>query len=167
VKPYAYTDGSGDELVIASPVDCDVAVLSAAEVCVDPLHIPEIAAKMYEACGQQPPVMLGRPDIPESDPWCPWPGSSLSAIAAGRQVRQMWLNGPSLSMAPAQARQYAALADRADAEPDPADVDDLAAVIRHELYPGSERTGLRPSGSDRTAARAALRWMRDREAGRG
>ena len=43
--------------------------------------------------------------------------------------------------------------------PSAAEVEELAAVIRSGLYPPSEAIGLRPSQSDRTAARAALRWM--------
>lgn len=139
-----------------------------ATVFVGPLAITGITRAMWVACGQLPPLILERPDVPEGEPWRPRPGSSLSAAVDGNRVREMWLEGPSLSMTAAETRRHAAalavLADRADAEPDPGDVDELAAAIRSGLYPDSERIGLRPGESDRVAARTALRWMRDREA---
>ena len=64
---------------------------------------------------------------------------------------------------------HAVNADAAEAarnEPDPADVVELAAAIRTALYAPSESIGLRPSETDRTAARAALRWMKQRGDGR-
>ena len=52
-------------------------------------------------------------------------------------------------------------------EPDPAEVEELAALIVSDLYVYGQVLGLRPAESDRCAARTALRYMRDkREAGR-
>jgi hypothetical protein len=48
-------------------------------------------------------------------------------------------------------------------EPDPADVDALAAAI----HAGTGCCDGAPSENHRSAARTALRWMKDREAGRG
>ena len=56
----------------------------------------------------------------------------------------------------------AACRDVLPAEPDPAEVAELAAVILSELYPEGVE-GVRPSESDLTAARTALRWMRDKQ----
>jgi len=61
------------------------------------------------------------------------------------------------------AASLAFLADEAESQPDPAEVEELAALIRSELYPHSEAVGLGPSEADRTAARAVLRWMKDKQ----
>jgi hypothetical protein len=37
-------------------------------VRVDALDIPELTARLYRACGTEPPVMLGRPEVDPSKP---------------------------------------------------------------------------------------------------
>jgi len=172
MEPWTYTDGDNGELVISTCNPGEVTVqtqgnASLAVVIADDL--PEVVAKLYEACGLPSPVILERPgvSIPAGgDPlFCGdlslrtyeygiamgLPGITAAAVAPGTLRRR--------------AAFMAAYADAAEAEPDPADVGALAKAIRSALCPDSERTGLRPGESDETAARAALRWMRDREAG--
>jgi hypothetical protein len=165
MKHYRYTDDGGDSLIVTSVSGGSHAVLSAAEVFVDPLCIPEIAAAMYRACGQVPPVMLARPELPDG-PWRSHPGSQLAVSAHGRMVRLEYdqPGGHRVSLSPGQARSLAAViaarADAADMEPDPAEVGDLARVIHAAACPGCADA---PPGEDLAAARTALRWMRDRE----
>jgi hypothetical protein len=56
------------------------------------------------------------------------------------------------------AAAIAVLADQADMEPNPADVEDLARAIH-----AAKRCSGDPTEGDREAARTALLWMRDRE----
>lgn len=132
----------------------------------DPLTAPDLCRAICEAAGTVPPAMLGRPDIPEGTSGSPWRDCELTVAVDGGKVRQMWRDGPSLSMTPAQARQHAAalvvLADQADAEPDAAEVEELAREI-HASGPYAGMA-LNPSGDERDAARTALLWMRKREA---
>ena len=172
MEPYRFISENGGELWISPHGDGPSALLSAvrngdeAEVLVTRTGLADVTAKLYEACGLPSPVILERPgvSIPAGgDPlFCGdlslrtyeygiamgLPGITAAAVAPGTLRRR--------------AAFMAAYADAAEAEPDPADVGALAKAIRSALCPDSERTGLRP---DESAARAALRWMRDREAG--
>jgi hypothetical protein len=130
-----------------------------------------LAEGMCEAAGLPAPVILDRPEIdPEGaagiNVFTVRLDRDLSVCVAGRA-------GHASPVAPSVARKLAsviaAYADAAEAarnEPDETEVDELAAVIRSELHPPAASMGLRPSESDRTAARAALRWFREREDGR-
>ena len=115
----------------------------------DALDIPEVTGKLWEACGQQPPVMLGRPDLDsarDEDGWVSVAGVQLRESAAGVTVE---IPGGMRTLTAAQARQMAAvavaMADGGDAEPDPAEVDALESALREASGrhdPGDEMTGI-------------------------
>lgn len=162
MEPYRYTDAGGDSLEIASPVDCDAAVLSgAAEVCVDPLDIPEVTAAMYRACGQEPPVMLGRPDLNamrDADGWVSIRCLRLRRATGGGV--SFAIGGSMETITEAQARQCAAvtaaLADKRDLEDD--DVFELAAVLAQHpsaTFPELARAVLADGRFGRLEARGA------------
>jgi hypothetical protein len=169
-EPYRLVDGKGGWLEVrkVTLVDgdrCGVATSGQAFI-VDPAEIPAIARAMYEACGQQPPVILGRPDTSASGTPTvlgtiyPFRSAKGARVAVGRGTGDIYLE-------PGHAREIAAIlaacADEAEPEPDPADVDALAAAI----HAGTGCCDGAPSENHRSAARTALRWMKDREAGRG
>jgi hypothetical protein len=165
---HGFADGKGGRLEIRGVTFASgglpVVVTGEQGFAVDPGEIPEITAKLYEAAGSVPPVMLGRPDIPDGASWSPWQDCPLTVAVDGGKVRQMWRDGPSLSMTPAQARQHAAalvvLADRAEAEPDPAEVEALTDVLR-ETYQRDNHV----SFPDHARAILLAGWKR--EAGHG
>lgn len=140
-------------------------------VPVSPEQRPRVAAAMWTANGDPAPVILERPELPEDDHWAwvvPGGAGGLGKISldGGRVVFHAYVDV--LYLTPGAAREAAAMlaasadlaADRAAQDAVDAEVDELAAVIRSELHPDSGR----PSEGDRTAARAALRWFREREA---
>lgn len=137
-----------------------------AEVCVKNEDMPGVTAALYEAARFPAPVILERPEISDAGI------DAFGAAEISRDGGQVVIGcGPPLRLAPQAARKLAALiaayADAAEGEPDPAEVGELAEAIRAEIHPGYTVHGLRPSESDRAAARAALRWLKRREAGRG
>jgi len=133
-------------------------------------EIPALTAAMLEACGLRPFLVMAAPAaryplVPgphgeESVTVTPSPGSRPSNVpgvmlaTGGAGIRLTGDEPMLVAVALVTAMQ------KAETDPDPSDVDALAAVIRHALCPGSGR----PGESDRASARAALRWMRDREA---
>jgi hypothetical protein len=113
---------------------------------------PALAAGLYEAAGLPAPVILERPDVPEGS----FPlihGYRLDARVNGRMVEFTMPGAEPLTLVPAAVRGIAAvlasLAGQADAEPDPAEVDRVAALI---ASPGA--MGI---GGCRDAARRVLR----------
>lgn len=184
MDPFRRHDGKGGWLEVREVREGDPA---GAEGCVittgtsgfvaEPLmDIPAIARWMYQACGQEPAVMLGRPEINPDRPvtvgqFQVWkePDGRIGFMPADTEAASMT---GALRLAPHAVRQLAAVAvayadAAAEQEPGPAEVEDLAHAIRLGLYPDSDRIGLRPSEGDRTAARAALKWMRERGANHG
>lgn len=134
--------------------------------CVSRDMLPAVTAAMHEAVGVPAPVILPRPQIPEDDsPLC-YGNFVIRLEDSGVAIGLPGFYGKAIPPGAALelAAYIAAYAGQADAEPDPVEVEELAARIRSEIHPDSDRLGLRPSESDRIAARAALRWMRDREA---
>ncbi|SET52404.1 hypothetical protein [Nonomuraea wenchangensis] len=86
--------------------------------------LPEIVAALYRAAGQEPPIILPRPDTHElrTEGWVD--GRNVNASAGLRVVGSV----PTM-----QARDYAAhlaaAADLADAEPDPEQLKQLVELI--------------------------------------
>jgi hypothetical protein len=138
-------------------------------------HLPvgklaEFVVTLYAAAGKPAPLILERPDYPRSS--LELGGATFSVRPGG--VEEFRVHDGTQSGVlhePGVIRRIAAclavLAEEAEGGPDPAEVEELAELIRAELYPLSERIGLRPSEADRTAARAALRWMNKQQRGEG
>lgn len=134
----------------------------------DPLTAPDLLRAICEASGTLPPVMLGRPEVPADGSPVDRMGFRLRADGGKVQYEADRTGELYPGEARALAAMIVALADSVRPEPDPGDVDELAKVMRLAIHPGSGRLGLGPTDGDRTAAAAALKWMRDRgEAGRG
>lgn len=101
-------------------------------VYVTPEDLPGLVRKLYEAAGQEPPILL-----PRRTPEAVW-------VSDGR-VRPLIMPMPNQDMEPAEARSlaawYASAADlaEAEAEPDPEQVKQLADVIEKAGVLGSAR----------------------------
>lgn len=168
MEMWKHEDAAGDKLFIGPHTSKPAtAFLTAAAngVEITPKDLPAFTGKLREACGLPSPV------IPErSSARFPEDGSPFRFGGFGFRLRPEGVC-PSLpgieakAVPPAALRELAAhlvaLADDAEArpEPDPDEVDELAHAIRLGLFPGSDITGVRVGDGDRTAARAALRWM--------
>ena len=176
--PYRYLPRPGEEISIGQDGDdhCLVTVCGsrgfAATTRVLPDEVPAvaagIAAAMHEAAGLPAPVILERPEIdPEGaagiNVFTVRLDRDLSVCVAGRA-------GHASPVAPSVARKLAsviaAYADAAEAarnEPDPAEVEELAYVLRAVTpgmaYPGEGDYKLAVA---RGFAEAALKWMRDK-----
>jgi hypothetical protein len=131
--------------------------------------LPGLVAALYESAGLPAPLTIDRVTPPLGGPWRPRQGAALLANRIDNHVA-VGFDSPAGSSAmatitPSQAREMAAVlvayADEADAEPDPAEVEELAGEMSADV----RRIGGSPPEEWRIAARAALRWMRDREAG--
>lgn len=167
MEPYRHEDADGDAMTI-SPGDGEalIVILKQLPVRVGPPDIDGITRAMHEACGQQPPVILERPDVQ-----IPRDGSPVRFGDFGFRLYEgdIAVSLPGIvakAITPGALRETAAFmaayADAVEAEPDPADVDDLAAAIMRAHNPGvMGLDGARPT------ARTALRWMKDREARNG
>jgi hypothetical protein len=111
-----------------------------------------------------------RPDSPlDGDgKWRPYGGSLLTAERFGRQVRVSFdvANGAASSFPPAKARETAAalvaLADEAEAEPDPAEVEALAKAMHIAVCESGTRCVQKPEDDELKRARTAIRWMNAR-----
>jgi hypothetical protein len=136
-------------------------------------HLPvgkltEFVATLYEAAGLPAPVILDRPSPIGAALGCyegglrVFPdGTAVRVQAASAEpCRHYWHTRLEPAAARKVAATIAAIADAIEGEPDPAEVEELAGTIRAAHHPDSGR----PGDGDRTAARAALRWFRDREA---
>jgi hypothetical protein len=146
MEPYEYDQpGCDAQLVIMPTLGGDARVIvnsghPTVYVDVPASEVPAAALALYEAAGLPEPVILPRPELPEGGKWRPAEGSRLVLSQQGNDVRVEFdiTNGASSTMPPAKAREMAAvlavLADEADAEPDPAEVDRLAALIKAEDY---------------------------------
>jgi hypothetical protein len=126
--------------------------------------LPGVVAKLYEACGLPSPVILERPAVPEGEEWKP-DGNSLLRVSRDRDrlTVRTTMDGGAAVLSPVAARAMAgvlaALAGEAEAEPDPTEVDDLAAAIRAEF----QGDGTPPTEWEKKTARAALRWFKNQE----
>jgi hypothetical protein len=166
MEPVLWTDEEGDELVLAPSAEVlgrlRLHTRRTAGVYVTAADIPEITGKLYKAFSLPSPVILQRPEVGPKG-------------AAARSVRA-WLSndgdgvsigigGNADTLAPDEADSLAAsiavLAARArTAEPDPAEVDELAMALMQ-----AHNHGTAGIGGARPIARTALRWMNKREAG--
>ena len=136
------------------------------QVCVDPLEIPGLTVALYKAAGQEPPVMLGRPDVAVlrgHEGWVRLRGLRVRRAAGGGV--EFAIGGNTETLPDAMTRTCAAVAVAlADAEPeqDTAEVETLARAI-HAGRCGL--TAVSPDACDgcRAGARAALSagWKRE------
>jgi hypothetical protein len=147
--PWVYADRDGDELTIDEAG-------GQAHVCTDEDGavvtrdgLPLVAAKLYEAAGMGAPVILDRPGDPAAEIWFFAAGADLRFFAEdGRiEVRNKTGGGVSGQAFPVAvirdlAARLAVLCDEAEDEPDPAEVDDLAAVLMEPGVMGLD--GARP-----------------------
>lgn len=167
-----HVDGDGSRLT-AERWQCRVSITLSIDngslVDVDALDIPAITTAMYRACGQEPPVMLGRPEVDlngstrvgDLHVWKEQSGC-VGFMAADPDVAA---RTGALRLEPHMVRQLAAVAIAyADAppQPDPAEVDALACLVMEVLNPGAMGiAGARP------LARKILLAGWKREAGNG
>jgi hypothetical protein len=165
MEPYVHEDDNGNMLTIYSEGD-RAGMTICGEAADDPLRVfPEDFAKIAEAlakrCGLPSPVILNR-----SSARFPDDGSLFRFGDFGFRLYPEGvapsLPGIEAKVVPAAAlRELAAhlvaLADQAEAEPDPAEVDELAAAIRAER--ASHDALPLPPAIDKLSARTALRWM--------
>jgi len=144
MKPYVYESGNGATLRV-DPADGPAAMLKATGknggeswVPVDALEIPDVTNAMWRAAGQEPPVMLGRPDLASArDPggWASFRGLQLRESADGGV--SFGIGGNLETLTAAQTRQLAAVAvAMADGQPE---ADDVADFIRAALPAGEDR----------------------------
>jgi DNA-binding XRE family transcriptional regulator len=73
MEPFEITDHEGARLTVRECGQDEHGYLGiaplpgrpgvTASACVEPLEIDALAAALYRACGKEPPVMLGRPDL--------------------------------------------------------------------------------------------------------
>jgi hypothetical protein len=122
-------------------------------------QFPHLIAALYEASGEPAPVILdGYGDAGVTEATI---GGVRVYLAEGRRVG---IDGND-DLPPALARQIArmlvSIADLADAEPDPAEVEAIVAKIGEEIGGAWVGRDLRIA---RAAARSALRSVREREA---
>lgn len=171
--PYVYTPRPGEWLRVSRDEEgrCMVGVAAeesgyAHSARFRPDDVPAVAAgiatAMHEAAGLPAPVILERPGATIADGV-----NRAGSIEVGRLRDRVTVGLYGIQpeeIEPAVARRLAALiAIRADEvqsdEPDPAEVQELAAEIRSEL----KRMGGSPPEATGMAARIALRWMRDKQ----
>jgi hypothetical protein len=132
------------------------------EVGVDDLE--DVTRLLYEAAGRTIPVMLGRPEIDPREGVYIGP---LRAWLEGDGEITVALGASQSSAKPFEMRRFASaavvLADAAEAPgPDAAEVEELA----HAVHAATHERGCvySPTSEQRAFARAALSWMREREA---
>ena len=169
MKPYKHEDDNGNEMTIDfGGFYAEVAVESAdGPFRVFPESVSKIAGELYEACGLPVPVILERPAPREMLAAGPHGDEvvhvepSPAGHPSNRPGVVLELGSQSVRLIGDEPLRVAlALVDAMrEAEPDPAEVEELAHAIRIGLFPGSDRVGLGVGESDREAARAALRWM--------
>jgi hypothetical protein len=165
MKDYTYKDGFGGELEIRSGEGgcalVDMGTDDRARVSADDL--PEVAGKLYEACGRSSPVILDRPSIR-----IPADGGPLFCGDLSLRMHEggisMGLPGiPGITAAAVspdalrrRAAFMAAYADAAEAEPDPAEVDRVARIIHKASCACGSQCVAAPEGDDLKAGRAVV-----------
>jgi hypothetical protein len=175
-QPFRLVDGKGGWLEVrrVTFISGGLPVLSTGGLgfAVDPMEIPAITAKLYEAAGHQPPVMLGRPDLDamrSSDGGIRFGDLLLCKTALGEVAFAVHPAGKTVTtfavLEAAQARLAAAATVALADEPpelDPEEVDKLACLVMETLNPGAMGiAGARP------LARKILLAGWKREAGHG
>lgn len=88
---------------------------------VTPEDLPGLVRKLYEAAGQEPPILLPRPTISDLGGWIDGQRVNVDAIRTAGLVTPGRARG--------LAARLAASADVAEAEPDPEAINQLAEVI--------------------------------------
>jgi len=163
---FRYAGRDGGELIIASSdedglnPDC-IQVSGCADI--PPQDFGRIIARMYEAAGKPVPVILERP--------AQWIEQAIIMPGAAYEIHGNNVRGTPTGdygkpqdFSPQAIRDFAAaladLADRAESEPDQAEVRELAQEIRRCLIDRGVWGGTDPP---KIAARVALRWMRDKQ----
>ena len=134
-------------------------------------EVPAAALALYEAAGLPVPVILPRAMPPLGGPWRPHEGAALRAthVRAGNapgEERVGWGGaGPYKDMTPAKAREMAAalaaLADQAEAEPEPGP--DAVTELATEIHRAQCNTSPDPCDGCREVARLVLLggWKRE------
>lgn len=163
---YVYRDEDGATLAVSPYPHAhagDIAAVSTGGIVyVLPEHFREVAAGLWTGAGLPAPVILEHLDREACDQVRA--DSIRTYLAEGRLVG---IDGPGDDITPAAARflaaRIASLADLAESEPDPAEVEELTRVLRG-CVPGMAL----PGGDYKTAvargfAEAALRWFRDKQ----
>ncbi len=172
-----YRDRDGAELLITACDDGDINPgcihidTPGNPVCVGPQKdLPRIIADLYETAGKPAPIILERPDPARSYTWM-IPGISFAIRSSGVEIVSTGSAADSGCLhEPARIRELAAriaeMAEQAEraAEPDPAEVEELTAVLRGVVPGMAVPGGDYRTGVARNFAEAALRWMREREA---
>jgi hypothetical protein len=153
-EPWSYTDEDGVTLALipCGERHAELRVSTdtlAAGVCVGPGRPAELVTELYKASGQRPPVILDRPGDPAAEICFFAAGADLRFFAEGGriEVRNKTGGGVSGQAFPVAgirdlAARLAVLCDEAEDEPDPAEVDDLAAVLMEPGVMGLD--GARP-----------------------
>ena len=170
--PYVYNPRPGDRVTVSAAPGgrgCGLAVCAdgAAMTGIPAADVPGvaagIAAAMHEAAGLPAPVILERPEVTFKDGV-----NRAGRIEVGRLGDRVTVGLYGIQpeeLEPDVARRLAALiAVRAgevqDGEPDPAEVEELATILHDAREVGVKG---RHGEWDTSAARAALRWMRDKQ----
>jgi hypothetical protein len=163
MEPQVWADEEGDELVFApsgeAPGRLRLHARRGVGVYVTAADIPVIAGKAYRALGLPSPVILERPEVPQDGSPFRFGDFGLTMRNGSVAVSLPGVEGEAITPAALRkaAAYLAAYADMAVAQPDPAEVEELAKAIRadratHDALP-------LPPEIDKLSARAALRWM--------
>ncbi len=155
----AFTDRYGTSLEVAGetalPGCARVGISERCGVHVEAADFPALIAALYEAAGLPAPLILERPEI---DPGTA-KGVNVFTVDLDRDLSVRVGTAKGVPLAPSVARHLAsviaAYADAAEAarEPDPDDLTELT----QELWEAMK------GGPAEAAARAALRWFRDKQ----
>jgi hypothetical protein len=175
MEPYIYRRPNGDVLDIQGTGEVAVVTVQpiegddSATIVIPAGDLGKVFGALREACGLPPAVILDRPDFnglsTERMDWSPDPNSLLRVSRdRDRLTVRTTMDGGAGVLTPAAGRATAAvlavLADEAEAEPDPEEVDELAAALMAAHNPSAMGIeGARPF------ARTALRWMKAKAAG--
>ena len=137
-----YRNAGGAELWIA-PGGSGIAQITVVangcenEMLVDACDLPEVVAKLYEACGLPSPVILARSSARFPEGGAPFRFGDFGFRLGPGGVSPSLPGLTAKAVPPGFLRELAghlvALADEADAEPDPADVDELAVLLMNEM----------------------------------
>jgi len=160
---YVYQDEDGVALTVNPYPHAhagDIAAVSTrGTVYVLPEHFREVAAGLWAGAGLPPPVILDRPEIVSDGDG--ETGVNIFTVRLEphfKSVSIRYHGAPAAAViAPGPARLLAsviaAYADAAEGESDPAEVEELTAVLWDAMK----------GGPAETAARAALKWMRGKQ----
>lgn len=171
MKPYEYDQPGCDVQMTITPTlagDARVSILSghpAVYIDISPAAVLGAALALYEAAGLPEPLILPRPEFTAGIEYAGSTDRYAYTSRTGAKAAVGWRGIEPVELDPDEALEFAAhitvnaLAAKAG-EPDPAEVEELAGVI-HEA---NGNRGFAGAGEwDRGVARAALRWMRERE----